>query len=106
MNEVLQPGTSANAVLNLTLTNANTEYSIALPAGCQHFSFQCRTAYDVRFAFETGKAATPTAPYATCKAGAVFSSPEKVSLLPGKETLYFASPQAGVVVEIVPWVRG
>lgn len=101
MNEVIKPGTP----INLTLTLADTEYNAALPAGCQHFSFQCRTAFDIRFAFVTAKVATPTAPYLSLKSGGSFSSPEKLSLATGFETLYFASGQAGVVVEIIPWVK-
>ena len=101
MNEVLQPGTP----INLTLTNADTEYPATLPAGCQHFSFQCRTAADIRFAFVTGKVATPTAPYLTLKATGSYNSPEKMSLKPGSETLYFASGTAGVIVEIIPWIK-
>ncbi len=102
MNIVIKPGTP----INLTLTDANFEYSAALPGGCQHFSFQCRTAFDIRFAFVTGKVATPTAPYLTLKSGGSFSSPEKLSLAAGFETIYFASAQAGVVVEIIPWISG
>lgn len=98
-SEVIHPGTP----INLTLTSADTEYSTSLPAGCAHFSFQCRTAFDVRFAFVTGKVAGSTAPYLTLKSGNAFSSPEKLSLKPGFETIYFASSQAGVVVEVVPW---
>ena len=104
MNQVLQPGDTNGAVINLTLTNANAEYSATLPQGCLHFSFQCRTSYDVRFAFVTGKVAGPSAPYVTLKADKAFSSPEKLSLKHDRNVIYFASSQAGVVVEIVPWV--
>lgn len=89
-------------VYNVTLTDAGTEYSQALPDGCKHFSIQCRTAFDVRFAFETGKVATPTAPYATVKSGGAYTSPEKLCY-DGTGTLYLASSQAAVVVEIVAW---
>lgn len=100
MNEIIQPGTP----LNQTCTVADTEYEIALPAGCQHFSIQCRTAFDVRFAFVTGKVATPTAPYLTLKSGQTYTSPEKMSLPTGK-SLFVASSQAGVVVEVLPWIK-
>ncbi len=85
---------------NITLTNANTEYSQALPANCRAFQFQCRTAYDVRYAFVTGKVATPTEPYFTLKAGAIYFK-ENVKL--ASVTLYLASATAGVVVEIEAW---
>lgn len=95
-----------DTIINQTLTNADTQYTVTLPAGCSHYSFQCRTAFDVRFAFVTGKVATPTAPYATLKSGQAYSSPEDFTLKAGSETIYFASSQAGVVVEIVPWIWG
>lgn len=92
---------------NLTLTNADTEYSQALPANTRQFSIQCRTGYDVRMAFVTGKVATSAAPYATIKANGAYSSPESVdvanSLQSASLTLYFASSQAGVVMEIICW---
>jgi hypothetical protein len=49
-----------------------------MPEGTKYFSMQCRTGFDVRWAFETGKAATPTAPYATLKSGQAYNSPEKM----------------------------
>ena len=88
---------------NVTLTLADTEYSQALPAGTRYVSLQCRTAFDVRFAFVTGKVATPTAPYATIKSGGSYSTPEKVAVGPNSRTIFLASAQAGVVVEIVYW---
>lgn len=83
-------------IANVTLTTANTEYSQAI-TGMQKFTIQCRTNYDVRFAYVTGKVATPTAPYITIKAGSVFWEDD----LSVDKTLYFASSQAGVVVEIL-----
>lgn len=95
-SEVMQPG-----IINQTLTNADTEYTISIPGGCKHFSFQCRTAFAVRFAFVTGKVAGSTAPYATLKSGGAYTSPEKMSV--AASTLYLASSEAGVVVEFVYW---
>lgn len=85
---------------NLTLTNANTEYSQALPANCRKVIFRCRTEYDVRYAWVTGKVATPTAPYQTLKAGAEYGI-DDVKL--ASSTLYFASSTAGVIIEIEAW---
>jgi len=65
-------------VFNLTLTDADTEYSQVLSKGTKYFSLQCRTAFDMRVAFRTGFVATPTAPYATIKTGQVYNGPEKV----------------------------
>lgn len=94
---------TAPTIFNVTLTSANTEYSQALP-DCTRYDFQCRTAYDVRYAFETGKVAGPTAPYLTLKAGGTFTS-DFVPQAAGPQTVYLASAQAGVVVEMVCYPR-
>lgn len=89
---------------NKTLTSADTEYSQALTHGVRAFSFHCRTAADVRFAFSDGEVATPTAPYMTLKAGQAYGV-EGLCGKPGLEpTLYLASSTAGVIVEIMEWV--
>ena len=85
---------------NVTLTVADTEYSQALPAATKILAFQCRTSFDVRFAFVTGKVAAPTAPYMTLKADMTYFM-DTADLASG--TLYLASSQAGVVVEIEAW---
>ncbi|MFA5385748.1 MAG: hypothetical protein WC364_14025 [Eubacteriales bacterium] len=86
-------------IYNVTLTSANTEYSLALPAYSCNVTIQCRTAYDVRVAEVTGKVAGSTAPYWTIKAsGGYFDNNLKTN-----KTLYFASAQAGVVVEVIIW---
>jgi len=64
--------------INVTVTPADTEVSRVLPKGTKYFSVQCRTAFDMRIAFRTGRVATPTAPYETIKSGQVYNSPEKV----------------------------
>ncbi len=100
MSEILSP-----TILNVTCTLANTEYSQALPAGCLHYSFQLRDATKVlRFAHVIGKVAGPTAPYATVAAGKAYTSPEKLALKQGSETIYFATPDAAQVVELVCWI--
>jgi len=85
---------------NVALTLAATEYSQALPANCRAFRFQCRTAFDVRYAFVTGKVATPVEPYFTLKSG-VICIEKDVKL--AAATLYLASATAAVVVEIEAW---
>ena len=82
---------------NVTIVLADTEYSQALPSSTRELRFRCRTLFDVRFAWVTGKVATPTAPYLTLPAGCDYYSDKKD--LTGK-TLYLASSEAGVVVEI------
>jgi hypothetical protein len=76
-SETLEP-----VILNVTLTSADTEYSQALPIGTKYFSIQCRTAFAIRYAFATGRVATPTAPYATVKSGNWYNSPEKFGAAP------------------------
>lgn len=88
-------------VYNVTLTVADKEYSQLLPSSTREFRFRCRTLYDVRFAFVTGKVAAPTAPYLTLPAGRDYSGDQ--SDITGKK-LYLASSQAGVVVELEIWV--
>lgn len=89
---------STPTIYNITMTNANTEYSQALPAGTKKFTWQCRTAFDVRFAFVTGKVATPTAPYMTLKSGAIYYE-DGTNLT--SITLYLACGTAGKVVELI-----
>jgi hypothetical protein len=91
---------TAVTTYNITLTNANTEYSQALSANTKGFRFRCRTPYDVRYAFVTGKVATPTAPYGTLPRGMDYVANE-VNL--SSKTLYLASSQAGVIVEVDEW---
>ena len=95
-SEPLTPGTP----INLTLTDANTEYTATIPVGTKRIRFQARTSAVVRYAFVTGKVATPTAPYMTLKADGVYDSAEKLSW---GGTLYFGTPTATTVVEIETW---
>jgi len=88
------------AEYNVVLTNANTEYSQALPAKCRKVILRCRTADVCRYAWVTNKVAAPTAPYQTLKANAEYSI-DGIEITSG--TLYFASATAGVVVEIEVW---
>ena len=91
-------------IYNVPLTVADQEYNQTLSSNCARYDVQCRTGYDVRFAFVTGKVAGPTAPYATLKAGGTFTS-EFVPQSATAPTLYLASSQAGVVVEIICYPR-
>lgn len=97
MTVILYPG-----IYNLILEEVDTEYTIQLYPGCQHFSFQCRTAVDCRFAFQADSVVSSV--WATLKAGQAFSSPEKLSLEVGKERIYFAtSSDTAPVIELVVW---
>jgi len=83
---------------NLTLTLADTQYSHTLAGTTRRWSVQCRTAYDVRMCEVTGKVAGPTAPWSTIKSGGAFNDGRNTD---GPQTIYFASSQAGVILEIV-----
>ena len=54
----------------------------------------------MRYAFTTGKVATPTAPYFTLKAGMTYY---KEGLDLSSKTLYVASSNAGDIVELITW---
>jgi len=91
---------TASTVYNITLTSADTQYSQAIPASTLEIRFRCRTLYDVRYAWITGKVATPTAPYLTLPAGSDYHSDANDL---NSQTIYLASAQAGVVVEVETW---
>lgn len=84
----------------ITLTSADTEYSQALPAGLRALSFKARTSVAIRWAFATGKVATPTDPYETLAAGQTYF---KEGIVGAAVTLYLASSTAGTVVEVEAW---
>ena len=89
-------GIASPTLYNITITNADTEYSQAL-TDVKSIMFQCRGNYDVRYAFVTGKVATPTAPYMTLKAGAAYS---EEFLNVSSMTLYVACVTDDEVVEL------
>ena len=96
-----QPPVITAAVYNVTLTSADTEYSQALTANTREFRFRCRTWFPVRYAFVTGKVATPTTPWLTLPAGSDYWA-DNANL--AATTLYLAADEAGVIVEIEEWV--
>lgn len=96
-----QPPVTTPTVYNVTLVAADTEYSQVLNDNTREFRFRCRTLFDVRFAFVAGKVATPTAPYLTLPGGSDYwSDNDNLESI----TLYLATDEAGVVVEIEEWV--
>ena len=96
-----QPPVTTPTEYNKTLTSADTEYSQVLPANTREFRFRCRTLFDVRYSFTTSKVATPTAPYFTLPAGSDYIS-DNNNLT--SKTLYLASAEAGVVVELEVYI--
>ena len=98
------PGTRPRTpyIYNKTMTSADTEYSQALPRGALTFLIHTRDETIFRLSFETGKVATPTAPYLTILANSGYSEFEIVNE-DESLTIYFASPSAGKVVELLVW---
>lgn len=87
-------------VYNITMTLANTEYGQALPAATKKFEFRCRGAFDIRYSYETGRVATPTAPYRTLASGI---TEYQTDLNLTGVTLYVACGNAAQVVELEVW---
>lgn len=100
-NQLLQVQSALTpTTYNIAMTNADTEYSQALPANTKKFTLQCRTAFDIRFAFATGKVATPNEPYMTLKSGAVYFE-DNLNLT--SKTLYVACGSASKSAEVICW---
>lgn len=87
-------------IYNETMTNANAEYSQALPANTKKFLVATRDRTAFRLAFVTGKVATPTAPYMDVVANETYFE-DMVSL--AAQTVYFASASTGKIIEIIAW---
>lgn len=92
---------STPVVYNVTLTDADTEYELVLPDGTTYFEFQARQNVDIRYQWQPGYVATPTAPYLTLKRGYTYDSYN----MWGSQTisLFLASSTAGTVVEVNAW---
>jgi len=98
---VEERGAASPGIKNKTMTLADTEYSLTIPAGTKDFTVQCRTAHDIRFSYEKGKVATPVAPYGTIKAGTNYYV-QRVNLR-SDLILYIACSDAGKVAELIYW---
>ena len=84
-------------IYNVTLTNANQEYSQTLTGRVYQVNIQCRTASDVKLALSSGASGTT---YFTIKSGMVYY--EQI-ISSSSITVYLQSATAGVVVEILAW---
>ena len=85
----------------VTLTAANTEYSVEFADRTKKIMIKGRTNAVIRIAWETGKVATPTDPYLTIASGVVWYEND-LQLNYGTK-LYLASPNAGLVVEVASY---
>lgn len=96
-SETLSP-----TVVNVTLTDNHTEYSENITAGAKYFTLLCRDGTAFRYAFVTGKVATPTEPYMTCPTN---GSVKESVLLSENRTVYLGCDTSGKVIEILIWGR-
>lgn len=85
-------------VMLLTLTLANTEYTLSLPKNVARFTLQARTAADVKLATVSGQSGTT---YITVKSGSALS--EDLVDTDAGLSLYLQSANAGTVVEVLYW---
>ena len=85
---------------NVTMTSADTEYSQALPSGTRKLTMRVRDGTAARYAWDTGKVATPTEPYQTLRANSDYTI-DGISL--SGKTIYFACASASKVMEIEAW---
>ena len=85
----------APTIYNTTLTNGFTEYSQALGI-VRKFIIRCRTSATLQLAFSLGQSGTT---YITIPAGAAYWE----DMIYANTTLYFQSPTAGVVAEVIGW---
>lgn len=97
----LQRRATEPSLYNVTIANANEEYSQALPVACKSFSVVLADLATFRLAFVAGKVATPTVPYYTQPANIPF---ERQGLYLSGKTIYLASPAATKVAQILCWV--
>jgi len=85
------------AIYNVTMTNAGTEYSQALPSNTKKFLIKCRGSYDIKLAFTSGQSGTN---YVTVPSGMSYWED---FIQPSALTLYFQCASAGQVAEIIAW---
>lgn len=81
-------------IVNLTLTSANTEYSVTLPRNVGTITIQSRTSADFKIGVTSGQSGTT---YFTIKSGNAYY---ETTIAMDGTTLYFQSPNAGQVIEI------
>lgn len=87
---------------HVTVTNADTEYSQALPTNATAADVRLQDGTAFRLAWVTGKVATPTAPYLTVPAGHKYS---RVGMSTRRAyTIYIAAPAGTKTAEIEVWI--
>ena len=95
------------AIANVTMVAANTEYNVQMPRTVKKFVIHTRDESIFRLAFDTGRVAGSVPPFLTILAGKVYYEDFinlRVADVDWDGTLYFASPNAGRIVEVLYWV--
>lgn len=90
-------------IYNVTMTLADTEYSQQLPIDTLKVLVHTRDESSFRFAWETGRVATPTVPYYTVLAGSRYYEDDINLRATAHRTIYFASDVTLKVIEILVW---
>ena len=91
---------------SIMITEAKTEHSKAPVPYCKKLTFRVvdstmlKTGSDLRYAWATGKVATPALPFMILDGGAIYS---KEQLWLRGKTLYVASATAGDIVLLEMW---
>lgn len=85
-------------VLNVPLTEADTEYFQLLPTGTKKFTIQNREDEDIKFSFTEGTSGTV---FLTVPAGSSVSE-SGINTAPGT-TMYLQSGVAGGTAEVLVW---
>jgi hypothetical protein len=95
-----QESATTPVIYPIDMPAADTEYAQLLPANTKAFMLRMRSGLAARIAYETGKVATPTDPYYTLPANAVYS---ETCLKLNLTTLYIACSTAGQTAELLVW---
>jgi hypothetical protein len=83
-------------VFNLTLTSADTEYSLTLPENTYKVMMQARGSADVKFSYVSGESGST---YFTVKSGQTYWDDN----INTASTMYVQSGTASTVVEVLTW---
>ena len=85
-------------IANTSITDANTEYSYALPDGTRRFSVKLwDLGADLKICFV---ASDSSSTYVTLPGGRTYN---ELEVKGSGNTLYFQSPTAGQVAEVLSW---
>lgn len=95
VSDVTIEGASQTKITNLSLPNANTEYSLALSLNLKMITIRSRLLATIKFSFTSGESGTK---YITLKPGTVFS---RDNLTLASSTLYIQSNVDLNVIEIL-----